>query len=359
MNPLRIHQFAPATANGDGVTTGIEFTRKLLTQLGHTSEVFSGNIPAGLTGQQPKEAFQPSQCDLLLVHHSMGHDQEDWILSQPCPKALVYHNITPSEFFASGSPEQHYAELGRAQLQRWNSHFEGAIAMSPYNSEDLTAASYHNIVTLPLLVELSRFDGETSPATSLGHDPARPLLISVGRIAENKRQHLLIEALWHLKQMGTSTPLPQLLLVGGTTSERYATNLRYHIHQLGLEQDVLLTGKCDDNQLRGLYQQAQAYWCASAHEGFCMPLIEAGWFNLPVISFISSNIPATLGEAGLILEQPSPQALACATAQLLQDTALQQQLISAGQRNLKRYSEQTLKPQLQHYIDSLQLSQTA
>lgn len=353
MKHLRIHQFTPATAVGDGVTTGVLFTQKLLRQLGHHSEIYCAHIPQQLNQIHHHSHFQADQCDLLLVHHSMGHPLEDWILSQTCQKALVYHNITPSEFFAPGSAEQHYSEVGRQQLKRWACHFSGAIGDSPYNSQELEEASYPNITTLPMLVELERFAGASAATTSLGHAPQRPLLLSVGRLAENKRQHLLIDALWHLKNMQHTGPTPQLLLVGGTTSQGYANSLHHHIHKLGLENDIILTGKCSDAQLRGLYQHASLYWCASAHEGFCMPLIEAGWFNLPVVSIASSNIPATLGEAGLILNNSNPMELASVSHMVLTDPALQQQLIDAGQRNLQRYSEATLMPQLQDYITRL------
>lgn len=358
MKTIRIHQFAPATAVGDGVTTGIFFTQRLLQQLGYQSEIYSCETPDALTDKiQPVDALDTSKTELLLIHHSMGHDYDDLIESFSCRKVMVYHNITPAHFFAEGTPEHAYAAKGRQQLKQWSTLFDGAIGDSPYNSEELAEHNYANISTLPMLIELDKF-GQTAPQPPETWPliPLRPLLISVGRIVENKRQHLLIDAFWHLKQLHQYGPLPQLIIVGGTTSPDYDNALKAQIEKLGLEEDILMPGKCSDAELSWLYQNADCYWCASEHEGFCIPLIESGFFGLPVISFASSNIPATLGEAGLVLQQTDPQQLAAATVHLLDDFKLQRQLIAAGKRNLQRFHESTLLPQLKDYLTTLDAS---
>jgi glycosyltransferase involved in cell wall biosynthesis len=38
----------------------------------------------------------------------------------------------------------------------------------------------------------------------------------------------------------------------------------------------------------------------SEHEGFGVPLVEAMWFDIPVLAYSSSAVPETLGEAGLM-----------------------------------------------------------
>lgn len=349
---LRIHQLAAATAVGDGVTTGIFFTRKLLRALGHDSEIYACSIPPALRAQVlPAQRLDEHQTDLLLVHHSMGHDHDHLIERLGCPKVLVYHNITPAEFFEHGSPNFHYSLKGREQLARWREHFVAAIGLSPYNSEELAAIGYRKIATLPMLIELEKFVAKASrEPTGWTPDPRRPLLLSVGRLVENKRQHLLLEALWHLKRMGQDGSPPQLVLVGGTTSPDYALALQAYRERLNLEDDVVIAGKCADDELRWLYEHAAGYWCTSAHEGFCMPLIEAGFFGLPVLAFATSNIPATLGEAGLLIPEPSPRLMAAATLETLEQASVREQLIAAGRRNLERYSETSLLPRLAEFL---------
>lgn len=350
-----INQYSPSTAVGDGVTTSVFFIQSLLVGLGYQSSVYASHVPEQLRNKVDHvDLLNIEETDLLLVHHSMGHDLDDLIASFSCKAILVYHNITPERFFAEGSAEYHYSIKGRKQLQQWSGRFDGAIGDSPYNCEELEALGYSNIVSLSMLLELDKFfESKSQRPENYGLIELRPLILSVGRIVENKRQHLQIEAYSILKSMQGEQILPQLLIVGGITSPEYQQQLQRKIIELGLENDVFLPGKCSDGELRWLYQNAECYWCTSEHEGFCIPLVEAGVFELPVVAFASSNIPSTLGEAGLILDEPRPDWLAATTLQLLEDRPLQLKLKSAGKRNLLRYQAETLSPKLYQYLTSI------
>ena len=357
MNPVRIDQFAPSTAAGDGVTNSLLFTRALLRDLGYESDIYSFAVPDQLTGDiLPAQTFHPTQCALLLYHHSMGHDHGPWLLKQDCPKALVYHNITPPEFFPELSGLRRYAELGREQLKEWREHFVHAIAVSPLNESELKEVGYLRSKTIPLLVDTRRLDGSQTQPAFMDHQPAgNRFYLAVGRLAENKRQYLLIEAFYHLMklQKADGQPPQRLIIVGGTTSEDYARGLRHHILQLGLQNQVLLVGKCSDAELRWLYQNANQYWCTSAHEGFCMPLLEANYAGLPVVTQARSNIPDTLGEGGLLLESDDPLDFALACHLLNVEPSLREKVIAAGLRNLQRYEIENLRQALKQWLGQL------
>lgn len=357
MNPLRIDQFAPSVAAGDGVTNGLLFTRSLLRDLDYQSDIYSFAIPEQLVGDiLPALTFHPSQCALLLYHHSMGHDHGPWLLKQDCRKALVYHNITPPEFFPELSGLRRYAELGLEQLREWRTEFVHALAISPLNQRELKLAGYERSKTLPLLVDTRRLDGTSSEPRFMTEQPTDTrFYLAVGRLAENKRQYLLIEAFYHLLQLQKSTQQPpqRLIIVGGTTSEDYARGLRQHVFQLGLQNQVLLVGKCSDAELRWLYKNAHQYWCASAHEGFCMPLLEANYASLPVVTQARSNIPETLGEGGLLLESDDPIDFALACHFLNIEPGLREKIIAAGLRNLQRYARENLRQALKGWLAQL------
>jgi len=354
---VSIHQFLPAAAIGDGVTGGALFTGKLLRQLGAASNIYAGHYPPTVANQcLPLDAFDAESCDLLLVHHSLGHELESWLAEQTCPKVLFYHNITPACFFTKGSPEYLYSLKGREQLASWSGDFIGAIGASPYNSEELSTLGYSSVITLPLLMELDRFLGDECEPEDLRAGVDRRFILSVGRLVANKRQHLLLEALWHLSKVIGPDRLPQLVLVGGITSPEYAFALRRYTEQLGLQDHVSFTGKLSDSELRWLYARASTYWCASEHEGFCIPLVESGFFRLPVVSFSSSNIPHTLGASGLLLDESDPRMMAAVTAELLDDISLQHVLKHDGVKNLQRYDGAALLPLLKNYLVGLGLN---
>jgi hypothetical protein len=144
-----IHQFVPVTSRGDGVSGSAFLIQTLLRSLGYSSEIYSWKTSKELEGQVlALSRFHSEDCDLLLVHHSMGHDQGAWIESTLCPRILIYHNITPSKYFQPNSSEYYYSIEGREQLQKWRSIFLGAISVSPYNLPDLEEAGYEQLSRL-------------------------------------------------------------------------------------------------------------------------------------------------------------------------------------------------------------------
>lgn len=343
----RIDQFLPAAAQGDGVTGSALLFQRLLQEAGYDSQLIAGHRPEALRdhiGTLDENNQLQSEPDLLLVHHSMGHDLGHIITDTRCHKVLIYHNITPADMFEPDSGEARYSVIGREQLKQWRHHFAAAIGVSTLNCEELESVGYSNVTCIPALVDPERFHHSHITHPPKGVRVKRPLLLAVGRIAENKRQHLMIEAMAHLTKMLNVEQCPQLIISGSTTSPQYEHYLHALVQQHNLGRLVRFVGKTTDAELKWLYQNACSLWCTSAHEGFCMPLIEANAFNLPIIALATSNIPATLGASGLLLDTDQPRLLAATTAELLNNPPLQEQLERAGQQNLERYQpEQLLK----------------
>ena len=348
-----IHQFTPVIVPGDGVSGSVFLTRELLRTLGHQSEIYAWKTSEELVEQVfSLDKFDSASCDLLLFHHSMGHDLEGWLKSTICRRVLVYHNITPSQYFHPGSNEYHYSIKGRQQLQQWRELFSGSISVSPYNCTELKEAGYKDPAVIPLLLDSKRFEGELGqPDKSWQLRDKEILIIGVGRLVENKRQHLLLEAFYHLRKMHPKQAA-RLVLVGGTTSSTYHHQLLARLCELELTYEVTFTGRCSDAQLRWLLKNATVMWCASEHEGFCIPLVEANFFSLPVVAFATSNIPDTLGKSGIILKEANPIAMASTTVSLLEDTALPKALAKAGIENLQRYTVEKLLPELRNYLET-------
>lgn len=363
-----IHQFHHGVDVGDGVTNSLLFIQKLLRGLGFQSQLYAANVPPAMA-DRVRPYHELGECDpaatLLLQHHSMGHDLGEWLSRQAMPRALVYHNITPACFFSPGSDYRHYAELGRQQLIAWRDDFRAVLAVSDYNAEDLEALGYprERIAIIPLLVDLDKLAADPSRlpdvASQLHPELAeRPALLFVGRLVENKRQHLLLEALWHLQRMqrrhggdrAGGAPPAMLVLAGGGSDSDYARFLRQRLHQLHLDDSVIMPGKVDDTLLQALYRQSSAFVSASAHEGFGMPLVEAMVADCPVVAMGQTNVPHTLGEGGLVLDNEDPAAMAAAVALLLEDPALADTVRAGQRRSLERYRPEHLAAQLRDWL---------
>ena len=103
-----------------------------------------------------------------------------------------------------------------------------------------------------------------------------------------------------------------LLLAGGIQDRLagYQDELRALSAARGVAGSVIFTGTVSEAALRFCYQRADVFLCASEHEGFCVPLVEAMAFGLPVVTTGGTAVPETVGPAGLVFEQGTAEELA-------------------------------------------------
>jgi glycosyltransferase involved in cell wall biosynthesis len=85
---------------------------------------------------------------------------------------------------------------------------------------------------------------------------------------------------------------------------------------------VELTGRLTDDELAARYRGAAAYLDATLYEGFGYQPLEALASGVPVVASNASSIPEVVGEAGLLCDPRSPQALADALVRVLGEPEL-------------------------------------
>ncbi len=161
-------------------------------------------------------------------------------------------------------------------------------------------------VTISNGVDLEKFFpvSQVEARARLGLPTNRRIVLSVGRIVENKGYHLIVEALHLLQQAGQE--LPYLLIVGGAADEAiYPAKLRATIAQLGMEKDVLLTGPQANETLRDWYSAADVYCLASATEGWPNVLLESLACGTPVVATNTWGTPEIIcaDAYGLLVER--------------------------------------------------------
>jgi glycosyltransferase involved in cell wall biosynthesis len=95
--------------------------------------------------------------------------------------------------------------------------------------------------------------------------------------------------------------------------------------------NVVPIGYVDDVDLPALYAAAIAMVYPSLYEGFGLPLVEAMACGTPVVTTRVSALPETVGDAGVLLDDPlDARALAAALARLADDPAERERLSRAG-----------------------------
>ena len=61
-------------------------------------------------------------------------------------------------------------------------------------------------------------------------------------------------------------------------------------------------GHVSDEELVAFYEIADLFLCASEHEGFCVPIVEAFYKQVPVLAYAATAVPSTMDGAGVLFE---------------------------------------------------------
>ncbi|WFT80313.1 glycosyltransferase [Methylobacterium sp. CB376] len=326
------------------------YIKDILAERGLRSEIYVQHRDDRLSDRLNLiEEIDANPDDILLVHHSMGHDLLPLIEAIDCKKILVYHNITPPEFFEPGGALRHYAALGLHQLQDLRRFAPVAIADSAFNAAELVRRGYDSPVVIPLLRDFTEI--RTRPFNQRLQQLSEPRyqLLFVGRICANKGQIHLVD---FMKRYRDAFDHPLFLTLVGHRGdgERYADDLLREIARSGLQDRVQVTGHVSEEDLYGHYRTADAYVSFSEHEGFGVPLLEAMAFDLPVLAFDTAAIGGTLGTAGIRLATTSPEELAAGLRRLFTDGPYRRAVKRAQRRRLQDFARDTVAQALMAFL---------
>jgi len=356
-NKIKIHQFHSGSAYGDSITNGMLFIQKMLIQMGCHSEIYVEHVAPELKEKLKHFSEYPSSEDnILLLHHSMGHDQDEWIKNLKDKIVLVYHNITPESFFPKENPFHHYSIKGRQQLDILKHKSIGGIGDSQLNVDELISRGFglNQTKVIPMLFDIKEIKSHSWNHELFDKESRTFNLLFVGRVSENKCQHDIIEVFNKFHQM--SDKKTKCFIVGGLSGDDYEYRLRNIIREYDLEESVILTGKVTDEDLYAYYRLADVFICLSEHEGFGIPLVESMVFDLPIIAIDNSNIKNTLNGGGILLEEKNIDDIANILIDLSNNRSYRREVLY-GQRNaLKNYQPQNIKKALVEFLNLLNIN---
>jgi len=222
-NKVKVHQFHSTSSVGDAVTNCLFFVQSMLKSLGFESEVFSERVDPALSDRVRRlEDLHLTKTDLLLIHHSMGHDAFSRLAGLQCRKFLVYHNITPPQFFEERDPYHAYAVKGYSQLSLFCDIVESAIAVSSFNARQLSQRGFDNISVIPLLKDFAAIRDAPHSKAPYYDQSAVFRLLFVGRIVPHKCQHELIEFVDKVRSIGR---VPLGLARTGTAGSHFSGDI--------------------------------------------------------------------------------------------------------------------------------------
>lgn len=349
---VAVHQVLATLGYGDAIGHEVLGIQRVLRGAGYDSEIFVETADERLEDLTVdyRDLADASHPDSILIHHfSLGSRASRIAYALPDRMVLVYHNITPPEFFVDVHPllvQQCF--LGRRELRLYASRCDLGLGDSEYNRQELAAAGFLRTGVLPVIPGFGHLGGPANYMQAAAFDDDWVNLLFVGRMIPNKRIEDVIR--WFHAYKKWFNPRSRLLLVGAHSGfERYLAMLHDFIARIGAA-DVHFLGHVSNEELVAYYELADVFLCASEHEGFCVPLIEAFHMEVPVMAYAATAVPATMDGGGVLITDKNPAAVAALIHEVATNRALQDRIIGSQNAALERLSSKDFAGTLLRFI---------
>jgi len=336
-----VHQLLAALSYGDAIGNEALAIQAHLRRAGFASDIFAEKVhPRMADLARPLWEYREvsSAETVCLFHFSIGSAAGRLIYHAPDRLVAIYHNITPAYFMLGFHP--HLAGLcyhGRRELETFAPRTELALGDSEFNRRELAKAGFARTGVLPIVLDLDVYRRPPSPVVQKLYRDGRRNVVFVGRIIPNKRIDDLIRAFAVYQRK--VEPRSRLLLVGDHRGhERYYDRLQEWVQQLRLD-EVVFTGHVEHDDLMAYYSVADAFVCLSDHEGFCVPLIEAMNFGIPVIAYDAGAVAETLRGGGVLLKEKRPETVAELLHAVITDVPLRAAVLETQKRAIRGVRE--------------------
>jgi glycosyltransferase involved in cell wall biosynthesis len=353
-----VHQFVPALLPRDATGDHTLALRDAFRAHGWQSDIY---VEAAHDELQHEASYfeeytrRSMPGDILVYQASTGSPVARYLLDRPETLVVDYHNITPASFYAPW--EAHTAEKvteARSQVAALAPRAALGVAHSEFSAGELAAFGCPTTVVVPILVSVGEWSRTPDPAAAAAlaaRADGGTVLIFVGRLSPNKAQHQLVEALWLYRRW--YDPGARLLLVGPAITGAYADAVLDLATELGLSDAVTHGENLTSAELAAWYGAADIFVCLSDHEGFCIPLLEAMQFGLPIVAFAAGAVPETVGSAGILLETKRPSLVAAAVDQVRTDTELAGSLVAMGRHRLRDFEADRTRNRFVEVLEAL------
>ena len=354
---MEIHQFATSLTYGDAISDEMLEIQKALREKGYKSEIFIRFYEPKMAKymrdyREYKKISSPQ--NVVIFHFSIGSPVSKMFFRIPDRRIMIYHNITPYEFFLD------YHRIlarecykGRLEIKLFIDKVDLALGDSEFNRKELEVFGYPNTGVQPLLLNFSKFDQEGDPVIQKLFSNGKWTILFVGRMIPNKKFEDVIKTFYFYKKYFNSNS--QLILAGDFRGmERYFAVLRDLVERLELN-DVHFTGHVEFSELIAYFRLAHVYLSMSEHEGFGVPLLESFYMKIPVVAYAAGAVEETMNRGGILLHEKDFFKTAALLDILNRDEAFRKDVISSQLKALEKYKRENVGWTLLNHIERVSI----
>lgn len=352
---MRIHQVLATLGYGDAIGHEVLGIQRVLRAAGYESEIIVETADRRLEDLTVDYRDAPGYVtadDVLIHHFSLGSRASRTAFALPARMALIYHNITPPGFYVGIHPQlmlQCYR--GLRELKAYVPRVDLALGDSEFNRRDLESYGFAPTAVLPVVPDFSHLDLEPDTALAGQFDDDWVNILFVGRFVPNKKPEDLVRFFHAYKRLFNQKS--RLILAGSYAGfDAYLSQVQGLIAALGAT-DIHILGQISDQELTALYDVADVFLCASEHEGFCVPLLEAFHKDVPVIAYAATAVPETMDGAGVLFEEKDPALVASLINAVVTNGAMRDAILDAQEASLTRHRTRDFDRILLGHVDRM------
>jgi glycosyltransferase involved in cell wall biosynthesis len=351
----RVHQVLATLGYGDAIGHEVLGIQRVLRAAGCESEIFVETADRRLEHLtiDYREMLDATAPDDIVIHHfSIGSRASRVAYALPGRMILVYHNITPPEYFVGIHKDLvKRCYRGRRELTAYIGRSSLALGDSEYNRQELAAAGFTPTDVLPVVPDFTHLDVPPDTRLSAQFDDGWTNVLFVGRVIPNKKLEDVIRAFHVYRTRGN--PRARLLFVGSYSGfELYLAMLNGLIARLGTP-DVHFLGHVSNEELAALYDAADVFLCASEHEGFCVPIVESFYMQVPVIAYAATAVPATMDGGGVLYDTKDPFEIARVMTAVLDEPGVESAVVESQDAALARLLAKDFAGTLRRFVEQV------
>jgi glycosyltransferase involved in cell wall biosynthesis len=349
-----VHQLTLGFSTGDAISNDVLGLQRIFHSWGCRSDIFADPVFTSPIMRGAARDYREFEADddpsaVLLFHFSIGTKLTEWFAARRAHKIMKYHNITPARFFTATNPQTAYAlEAGRRELRAFASVPELALGDSAFNERDLVEAGYRRTGVLPVVIDFDALDAPPDAATAAEYAGNAANVLFVGRVSPNKKFEDVIKVFFYFQK--TARLRSRLILVGSIDpADRYANYLRGLVRELDVR-DVVFARRLPQPALNACYRAASAFVCMSEHEGFCVPLVEAMHFGVPIVAYAQEAVAETLGGAGVLVREKRFDEIAELVSLVISDGAFRDRIVAGQRQRLRAFQGPAVEQRLRELL---------
>lgn len=280
------------------------------------------------------------------IYHGLSHEIPVGIDQTGIRSVVTMHDLIFERY-----PDQYNAvdvTIYRKKFRYACNHADTVIAISQQTKQDLI--QYYNTPTDKIEVCYQacnpifqhRHTQDEKEAIRKKYKLPAQYFLYVGTIIERKNLLNICKAINTLKG---KLDIPLVVIGGG--NDAYSKQVRGYVAANGLNDRVIFltdnpVAHQDENfknanDFPAIYQSAMAMIYPSIFEGFGLPVLEALWSQIPVITSNISCLPETGGDAACYIDPYQADEIANAILAIANDGALREAMIAKGINHAQKF----------------------